>query len=164
MMINWSWWSLNNPCQVLGKFSLRLDSQPGVLPRFNYVQPKVGLNITALYWNIFVLEYYCTRILLHWNITVLEYYCTGILLHWNITVLEYYCTRVLLYWNVTVLEYYCTRYYCTKILQKKLNWILQHHTGEDLRELSQCGSWLPSPYWLLKHKQNRICCELSKPK
>ena len=31
-----------NPlCQVLGKYSLRLDSQPGVLPRFNYVQPKV---------------------------------------------------------------------------------------------------------------------------
>ena len=76
---------------------------------------------------------------------------------------EYYCTGILLYWNITVLEYYCTR-----ILQGKLNWISHHHTGEDLRELSQCGSWLPRPYWLLKHKQNnkqnRICCELSKAK
>ena len=30
-----------NPlCQVLGKYQLRLDSQPGVLPRYNYVQPQ----------------------------------------------------------------------------------------------------------------------------
>ena len=28
----------DNPlCQVLGDYSLRLDSQPGVLPRYNYV-------------------------------------------------------------------------------------------------------------------------------
>ncbi len=28
-----------NPlCQVLGKYSLRLDSQPGVPPRYNYVE------------------------------------------------------------------------------------------------------------------------------
>merc|ERR1712212_794152 len=33
----------NKLCQVLGKFSLRLDSQPGVLPRFNYIQPKEGM-------------------------------------------------------------------------------------------------------------------------
>ena len=32
-----------NPlCQVLGRHSLRLDSQPGALPRYNYVQPKVS--------------------------------------------------------------------------------------------------------------------------
>ena len=34
---------LSPPPQVLGKYSLRLDSQPGVLPRYNYVQPKVLL-------------------------------------------------------------------------------------------------------------------------
>ena len=62
-------------------------------------------------------------------------------------------------WNIVLLEYYCTG-----ILQKKLNWISHRHTGGDVRDLSQCGSWLPSPYWLLKHKQNRICCELSKSK
>merc|ERR1712130_669259 len=33
-----------NPlCQVLGRFSLRLDSQPGVLPRFNYIEAKEGM-------------------------------------------------------------------------------------------------------------------------
>ena len=35
-----------NPlCQVLGRYSLRLDSQPGVLPRFNYIQPKVRAKL-----------------------------------------------------------------------------------------------------------------------
>ena len=34
---------LLSPPQVLGKYSLRLDSQPGVLPRYNYLQPKVSL-------------------------------------------------------------------------------------------------------------------------
>jgi len=30
-----------NPlCQILGQYQLRLDSQPGVLPRYNYVQPQ----------------------------------------------------------------------------------------------------------------------------
>ena len=34
----------DNPlCQVLGKYQLRLDSQPGVLPRYNYVQPQPHL-------------------------------------------------------------------------------------------------------------------------
>ena len=34
-----------NPlCQVLGKYSLRLDTQPGIPPRYNYVQlyPNFG--------------------------------------------------------------------------------------------------------------------------
>merc|ERR1712029_845980 len=31
-------WDPDNPlCQVLGKYQLRLDSQPGVLPRYNYL-------------------------------------------------------------------------------------------------------------------------------
>jgi len=29
----------NPNCQLVGKYSLRLDSQPGVLPRYNYVEP-----------------------------------------------------------------------------------------------------------------------------
>jgi len=33
-----------NPlCQVLGSYSLRLDSQPGQLPRYNYLTPKEGM-------------------------------------------------------------------------------------------------------------------------
>ncbi len=31
-------WDPENPlCQMLGKYKLRLDSQPGVLPRYNYL-------------------------------------------------------------------------------------------------------------------------------
>lgn len=38
-------WDPENPlCQVLGKYQLRLDSQPGVLPRFNYVQAYSGFG------------------------------------------------------------------------------------------------------------------------
>lgn len=34
-----------NPlCQVLGKYSLRLDSQPGSLPRYNYVEIHEGFG------------------------------------------------------------------------------------------------------------------------
>jgi len=29
--------------QVLGSYSLRLDSQPGQLPRYNYLTPKEGM-------------------------------------------------------------------------------------------------------------------------
>ena len=36
-------WDPENPlCQVLGKYNLRLDSQPGQLPRYNYVDPYPG--------------------------------------------------------------------------------------------------------------------------
>jgi hypothetical protein len=36
-------WDPENPlCQVLGKYRLRLDSQPGVEPRYNYVEPQPG--------------------------------------------------------------------------------------------------------------------------
>ena len=36
-------WDPENPlCQVLGKYKLRLDSQPGQLPRYNYVDPYPG--------------------------------------------------------------------------------------------------------------------------
>lgn len=36
-------WDPENPlCQVLGKYKLRLDTQPGVLPRFNYVDLYPG--------------------------------------------------------------------------------------------------------------------------
>ena len=38
-------WDPDNPlCQVLGKYQLRLDSQPGVLPRYNYVDVYPGFS------------------------------------------------------------------------------------------------------------------------
>ena len=38
-------WDPENPlCQVLGKYQLRLDSQPGVLPRYNYVPIHPGFG------------------------------------------------------------------------------------------------------------------------
>ena len=38
-------WDPENPlCQVLGKYQLRLDTQPGTLPRFNYVDPYPGFS------------------------------------------------------------------------------------------------------------------------
>ena len=38
-------WDPENPlCQVLGKYKLRLDSQPGQLPRYNYLEPYPGFS------------------------------------------------------------------------------------------------------------------------
>ena len=38
-------WDPENPlCQVLGKYKLRLDSQPGVLPRYNYKEVYPGFS------------------------------------------------------------------------------------------------------------------------
>ena len=41
-------WDPENPlCQVLGKYKLRLDTQPGKLPRYNYVEPYEGFANTC---------------------------------------------------------------------------------------------------------------------
>jgi len=38
-------WDPDNPlCQVLGKYQLRLDSQPGILPRYNYAKTYPGFG------------------------------------------------------------------------------------------------------------------------
>ena len=38
-------WDPENPlCQILGKYKLRLDSQPGQLPRYNYLEPYPGFS------------------------------------------------------------------------------------------------------------------------